>query len=224
MQIIQTSDPTPAIQALSDRLIQELSQNKKVLWFVSGGSNIGAAVKIMANIGDDLSKNLIVTTIDERFGPVGHPDSNWQQLQDAGFAPKQATLIPPLQPEETLETAAARFRDQLAQAFASCDISIALLGMGPDGHISGILPNSVATDLQNDIVVGYVSDPYERITTTFTALAKISVFYLFAYGENKREQLLALRDQTLDYDTQPAQFLKEMPEVYVYNDQIGEAA
>ena len=33
---------------------------------------------------------------DERYGPVGHPDSNWSQLLQKGFDLPQAKLVPVL--------------------------------------------------------------------------------------------------------------------------------
>ena len=89
MKFIHAVDSSTGIHDLSDRLIAELKQDKKVLWLICGGSNIAPAVEIMkkirANVSPDQLTNLTVSQTDERYGPVGHPDSNWKQMQDAGF-------------------------------------------------------------------------------------------------------------------------------------------
>jgi 6-phosphogluconolactonase/glucosamine-6-phosphate isomerase/deaminase len=83
---------------------------------------------------------------DERYGPVGHPDSNAAALDLAGFAPMQANVIPIL--VAGLDLAATRENYQAAAlaAFQKAEIVIGQFGIGSDGHIAGILPNSPATD------------------------------------------------------------------------------
>ena len=85
MKFIHASDWHPAIAVLQARLELELTAGKKVLWLVSGGSNITASVQLMQNLADDLTKNLTIMAVDERYGLVGHADSNEGQLLAAGL-------------------------------------------------------------------------------------------------------------------------------------------
>ncbi len=98
MKYILTSGWDDGVADLTDRLVRELAGGKRVLWLVSGGSNIPASVRAMANISVPLSKGLSVSLIDERWGEPGHKDSNWQQLLQAGFDGKRASLLPVLRP------------------------------------------------------------------------------------------------------------------------------
>src|SRR5258708_2139506 len=80
-------------ELLVNAILLPLQEQKTVLWLISGGSNIKIATAVMAKlIGNE--SNLWVTLTDERYGKVGHPDSNWQQLLEAGFDPGHAKTYP----------------------------------------------------------------------------------------------------------------------------------
>jgi 6-phosphogluconolactonase/glucosamine-6-phosphate isomerase/deaminase len=222
MQLIQTTDWQSALQALSERLQVALSAGQRVLWLVPGGSNMPAAVTIMAGISEALSQGLTVTLSDERFGAVGHADSNWQQLLDGGFDAKAARCLPVLVPSavDDLEHARQHYDQLLATAFSTSDIAIAQLGMGADGHVAGILPHSPAIDASG-LAAAYHTETFTRLTTTFQALRQVNVAYVLAYGAEKFEALDNL-GRALPLIEQPAQILKSIPEAYVYNDQKGD--
>ena len=210
------------IADLTQRLVQDLSAGRQVLWLVTGGSNIPACVKIMDSISDELSRHLTVMLADERYGAPGHTDSNWAQLLDSGFDGKHATLLPVLQTGDSFEQAAKRYNQLAEQTLDQAEVIISQIGIGADGHIAGILPDSPAAHETKALVVAYDSPPYRRLTMTFPALQRISADYSFAFGENKRQALTGLEQQALDPIGHPAQILKRLPEAYIYNDQIGE--
>jgi 6-phosphogluconolactonase/glucosamine-6-phosphate isomerase/deaminase len=162
--------------------------------------------------------NLTVALSDERYGKPGHADSNWQQLKVAGFKTGDANIIHTLVPGLTLTDTCSAYEQQLGQAIAGADAVIAQLGMGGDGHIAGILPDSVAVT-SPDMVASYDGGTYMRVTLTAKAFSLINVAYCFAYGDNKLGALQRLASQELSVSDQPAQLLKTMPEAYVYTDQ-----
>ena len=223
MQFILTPDSATAISDLQARLIDELTAGKKVLWLVSGGSNIDASVLIMAGIEPSLKTNLYIMLSDERYGPVGHADSNFQQLQDKGFNMKDATIIPTLQDNLSLDETAFAYAGIIQQYFSEADIVISQLGIGADGHIAGILPGSLAATTTDALVIGYQSDPFQRITCTFRALQAIDANYSLVYGADKQNALTRLQQTDVALVEQPSQILKQLSEAYVYNDQIGDA-
>lgn len=222
MQILKYTDsPTAGVQKLSERLSTALTEGKRVLWFLTGGSGIHLCVQVMDTIGDEQSKNLTLALGDERFGPPGHKDSNWQQLNDAGFDPKSARTVSVLQADlKDMYEAAKQYGIVLQDVFAENDVIVGQYGMGPDGHMAGIKPGSPAVNADG-LVTAYQWDDYQRITTTFEAIKRCDVAFLFAEGEAKRPMLENLQ-RDLPLDEQPAQILKQLPEAYVYNDQIGE--
>ena len=189
-----------------------------VLWLVSGGSAIQVAVGASRLLtGQDLSR-LTVSLADERFGEPDHVDSNWQQLLDAGFSVPGASVVPVLTGVDR-ETTAQKWGDQLRQLLNTSNYRIALLGIGSDGHTSGILPSSEAVT-SRDVVTSYDGGGYQRITTTPAGLRLLDEAVVYATGESKRTALQNLQ-KSMSVSEQPAQLLKLISKVTVYNDEIG---
>jgi 6-phosphogluconolactonase/glucosamine-6-phosphate isomerase/deaminase len=222
MKYILTSGWDDGVADLTDRLVRELDGSKRVLWLVSGGSNVPASVSVMLNVPARLSRNLSISLIDERWGKPGHKDSNWQQLLQAGFDGKRASLLPVLRPGSAFKQSIKDFGDLIKRAFDENDIAIGQLGIGADGHIAGILPGSAAAQESKDLAAGYEAPPLKRLTLTFPALRRLDSAYVFAFGGPKRQTLESLRTRKTGLSEQPAQILKELKEAYVYNDQVGE--
>jgi 6-phosphogluconolactonase/glucosamine-6-phosphate isomerase/deaminase len=155
--------------------------------------------------------------VDERYGPVGHADSNWAQLLKAGFNPKKAHILPILQHGVSFAHTVEAYEFTLREALRRSDIVIAQLGIGDDGHTAGILPNSPACDQTDNLVVAYSSVPYERITVTFKTLKRIDIAFALVYGDTKKIQLEKLEFKKIALSKQPAQILKVIKEAYVYN-------
>jgi 6-phosphogluconolactonase/glucosamine-6-phosphate isomerase/deaminase len=221
MQFIKSGGPAEGIKALSERLTSELDSGHSVLWLVSGGSNVAASTDAMQHIDQRLTNKLKILLVDERYGSEGHNDSNWSQLMRAGFQPKLAETFPVLNDNLSFEITLDRYKQLAAANINSASMVIAQLGIGADGHIAGILPNSPAASESKELVAGYDGGQYQRLTLTFPALRKIDAVYAFAFGEEKRESLNTLRNYDVAQAVQPAQVLKEIKEVYLYNDQVG---
>ncbi|HXR50164.1 MAG TPA: 6-phosphogluconolactonase [Verrucomicrobiae bacterium] len=222
MRFILATGWEDGVAGLTQRLVSALAEGKRVLWLVSGGSNIDAAVDVMDTITPRLSQGLSILLADERFGQEGHSDSNWTNLMKAGFKPKRALLLPVLCGKNTLEEALAHYRDIVRKAYAEHDVIVVQLGMGVDGHIAGILPNSAAAKEKKELVVSYKSNPYTRLTLTFPALKRAHHAYVFAFGDTKAQALFDLHNKRLSLLKQPAQILKRLQDVSVYNDQLGD--
>jgi 6-phosphogluconolactonase/glucosamine-6-phosphate isomerase/deaminase len=194
--------------------------NGQVAWLVPGGSGMDIAVTAAKELeGESKLSNLSVSLTDERYGPVGHADSNMKQLDDKGFPIKGASFIPVLS-GEPLEATAKHFGDRLRIILSESKYSLVLAGLGPDGHILGIKPGSPAID-SSELVIGYPWDDYVRITATIELLKKCDELIIYAVGEEKHRQLDDL-DKDIDADIQPAQLLKQLKNVTIYNDYKGE--
>jgi len=221
MKCVFSKDWEQGTNDLAARLRKELAAGKRVLWLVCGGSNISASVKVMDMITDEESEHLAIFLTDERYGELDHASSNARQLREAGFHPKQAVFIPMLADALSLGETTERYTQALRAAMEHADIIIAQFGIGPDGHIAGILPNSPAVK-SADWITGYEAPPYIRITQTFEALRHIDVAYAMAFGADKHDALIRLRDETVPLEQQPSQILKELPKAFVYSDQFKE--
>lgn len=224
MKYILTAGWDDGVAALTERLVRELADGKRVLWLVCGGSNIPSIVQVMRGISPELSKGLTISLTDERYGEPGHKDSNWEQLKHAGFDTEQASTLPVLGPGKDLDRTVKDYGLMIGKAMDDNDITIAQFGIGPDGHIAGILPGSAAAEEDKALAAGYESPPLVRVTLTFPALRRVSAAYAFAFGEPKRHALKQLRAGASTIKDQPARILDELPEAYLYNDQVGEHA
>ncbi len=221
MQFVRVPDLQACAAPLAARLSSELRMGKRVLWLVPGGSNIPLTVSVMHDLPDELTVRLTIMLTDERYGDVGHPDSNTEQLHAAGFRPKHADVIPVLRPNYSLGQTVKQYESDYATQVAAADIVIGQFGMGPDGHICGILPGSAAVG-SADMTHGYDAGNFVRVTLTPKALLQVTAAYVCAFGEPKRGALTQLHDEELSLNEEPAQIIKQLPESYVYNDLIDD--
>lgn len=222
MHYIPTTGWEDGIAELAKCLIDELSAGQKVLWLLSGGSNITASVKVMDCITAENSKNLTIGQIDERYGPIGHSDSNWAQLLKAGLDTKEAQVLPILIGGLDLSSTANSYGKTLQQNWGKHDKVLMQLGIGNDGHVAGILPYSVAVSEKTQLVTSYIGNDFERITISPVAFEQKATAVVFAFGVAKHEAVHNLQHLDLAVDEQPAQLLKLLTNVYFYSDQLGE--
>ena len=207
MQTVLTDDPQVPACALAKRINQQMVADQPVLWLLSGGSAIGTAVAASRLIKPN--PLLSVSLADERYGQPGHSDSNFRQLQAAGF---ELPIVPILN-GGTVEREASIFARFLFDH--QNDYRIGLFGMGTDGHTAGILPDSAATADRDDLVFFYPGAKFERITVTPRFLAGLDSAHLWVQGLDKAPQLARL--QTEDEPVkQPVQYLKMAREFMIY--------
>lgn len=193
-----------------------LDDNKRVVFFISGGSALEQEAKIITNLlkSSNLSK-LSILPIDERFGKPNHINSNVASLKkligDINDLPIHDVLI-----NEALDNTKNKY-DSLVKDILDDDyISFALIGIGEDGHIAGILNNSPA-ETSSDLVEAYISEPFTRITLTKNAIKKIGNIYVSSFGQNKAPILTELFNTNTK---KPMSMLKDFNNVKVYTDNV----
>jgi 6-phosphogluconolactonase/glucosamine-6-phosphate isomerase/deaminase len=226
MTFYKTTSTEPAIEYAATSITRHLSSGQRVLWLLTGGSGIKTEVEISHLLsGHDLS-NLSVGLTDERF-PLGHSDfinhkdANWKQIMDAGFSLEEAKLVPVLK-GKGIEATTEEFNKSLSELMLGSDYKIGLFGMGADGHTAGILPGSPAAIEKNGLACHYETADFIRITMTFEAIKMLDEAVLCAFGEAKKPALENLRDKNLPLNDQPAQILKSIEKLTIFNDQIGD--
>jgi 6-phosphogluconolactonase len=219
IRFVKISSIEPVVEYLSGTITAHLSSGERVLWLLSGGSCVPIAVEVARALAHVDVSGLTVSLVDERYVPVGHADSNWQQLTSAGFTLPKATLLRVLSDGTRSEVAAAWGR-QLEDHLRTAKFRLGLFGMGPDGHTAGILPHSTAVRADG-IVTDYVGPDFGRITLTRDGIALLDEAVLYAVGDAKKDQLEQLDSDMLP-DDQPAQYLKAVQALTVFTDQQGE--
>lgn len=198
---------------------QRLRKGEQVLWLVPGGSAIKVATGVSRQLQGSMNlSNLTVTLTDERYGPVGHAESNWKQLVAAGFDLRDSRLKPVLK-GRGVEATTKNF-DMLLSGELSADCyKFGLFGMGADGHTAGILPGSTAAKAKG-LAAWYQSGELCRITMTPSAVQLLDEAILFATGKEKWPMLERLA-KDIDISEQPAQILKKVPRLTIFSDFKG---
>jgi len=216
-----TCDSNPfhtAAAHLGETIRRRLEDAESVLWLVSGGSNIAVATEAASLLRDVDAGTLTIMLVDERFGPVGHPDSNWQQLIESGFDLPHAQFLPTLSGHHLHETM-SDYQTHLSDQFVLSSYKVGLFGMDAHGNTAGILPGSEAAG-SNELVSGYEGPDLTRITMTPLAIKQLDEAVLVTRGEAKWPQLARLTDTLPDVE-QPVQALKLAASLRIFSDYLG---
>ncbi len=221
MQFIHSKDGFEGVQKMAEKVAASLGVNMRVVWLVCGGSNIPLAVEAMKIIREKVNleqlERLTVGQTDERYGPLGHKDSNWKQMEEAGFNFDNTEATPILM-GESLEETVRVYERRLHEAFDEADIVIAQFGIGADGHVAGMLPHTGGLEAQA-LVFGYEAAPFVRISITPPAFSKIHEAFVFAFGEAKRDAVQKLHEE-ISITDEPCQLLKQIPACSFYTDLV----
>ena len=126
---------------LADALAAALADTGRAVFAGSGGSTPTPIYRRLAGAGLDWSR-VVVTPIDERYVPETSPESNAALLKQTLLTGPAAAarFVPLFQPAVTVDRAAALAAHALSAEGGKLDA--VLLGMGEDGHICSMFPNS----------------------------------------------------------------------------------
>ncbi len=221
--------------ALARKIVSRLKANRPVLFVASGGSTAPVAAAVCAGLAREfrdrekiLKLLMSVTLADERYGPAGHPDSNWRSLLENGFEPASFASFPVLREgsgSKGGEDEAARvFGDILADAAVRRGhddlFVVGLFGVGEDGHTAGILPGSPAAAISPDdsvYAIAYRSAIFTRITMTPAFFRHVDYAVALATGEKKRAAVDSLRSDGPALEP-PARLISLARESVLYTD------
>jgi 6-phosphogluconolactonase len=168
---------------------------------LSGGSAATALFPSLASAGLDWSRTEVFWA-DERAVPPDDPESNYGLARSLLLEPAavRAERVHRMEADALdLERAAAAYGEELVRvAGAPPRLDLALLGMGPDGHVASLFPGQA---LLGETVrwVAPVLDapkpPARRLTLTLPVLAGSSRVIVFAMGRTKADAVRsALRE------------------------------
>lgn len=133
---------------------------------------------------------------DERFVPADDAERNDGRLAAAlldalGDRPTVHRWPARTEQEHDVDAAAARFLDSLALAPGDAPIfDVTLLGMGGEGHVDSVFPDSPAVAETERLVVGVrgcPKPPPERMTFTLPAVRRSRHVLVVAAGAEKAE-------------------------------------
>ena len=161
-----------------------------------------------------------VGLIDERYGPPLHSNSNQLMVRDTGFLRyleiRDIPFYSVLVDKEREETADA-YDEKVRELNAVFPKSVGLLGIGPDGHTSSIIPNR--PDFHNPwfeadrkhLLVSEFNDPKshykERVGMTFLGLSMLDLLIIPVFGFTKQNALEQMFGDGSEKEI-PARFFK----------------
>ena len=210
-----TKEVKDVAEFIAQSILRQLNADKKVLFFVTGGSSIAVAVKTGELLRQHDCKNLTIMMTDERYGPLGHSDSNWQQLLEKGFDLPQAKLVPILIGYDINKTT-EQFNIILEKELEKADYKIGLFGVGKDGHTAGIIPNSKAIKNKN-WSCHHKTAQFKRITITPKTILRLDEAVVSMQGKEKWPVLDDL-EKDINIIKQPVQILKQVPLLTIFTD------
>ena len=182
--------------AIAAELRRDLARRPRVRLLLSGGLSPAPVYRALARAPLEWAR-VDVALVDERWLLPNDPDSNaWlirqHLLRDNAAAARFEQLT---QPGRTLEEAVA-----FANAHARQNASVAVLGMGEDGHTASLFPNLPALDRvyaskQPYVAIDATDAPgakqwSKRISLTPVGLAYAQSRLLLIQGKAKREAFL----------------------------------
>ena len=126
---------------MAEALAEGVAAEGRAVFAGAGGSTPSPVYARLAQADLDWSK-VTTTLVDERYVPETSPESNARLIRDVLLQDKAATarFIPLYTPEVTVDRAAIVAAKALGDAGGRFDA--VLLGMGEDGHICSMFPES----------------------------------------------------------------------------------
>ena len=226
-------DRQEAARHIGDSITKLLSDrgDKNALLLVSGGSALCVLDHILLGNGSGIT----IGALDERFDPDNR-DSNFAALEMTDWFRSAvrrsiAVIDTKSRAGDTRETLRDRFQNALTEwADANPDgLTVAIFGMGGDGHTAGIFPYPEDPDFFektfriNGWVASYDATGKnvfrERVTTTFPFHETIDHAFAYVCGAEKRETLIALKNRSQALSEMPAMIFYDMPDIEVVTDQ-----
>ena len=186
------------------RLADAVAARGRAHLVLTGG---GIGTKVMAAIAASPARDAVDWRLvdvwwgDERFEVTGDPERNETGARSAlldhlGLDPSRVHVIPgPDGPDgDDPDAAAARYAAELAAAASGTGegvpaFDVLMLGIGPEGHVASIFPDSPAAHAGGTVVAVRNSPkpPPTRISLTFGALQAAREVWVLASGAEKAE-------------------------------------
>ncbi len=205
--VVVHRDPALLARAAAARLVTGLVDGQSARGSASvvltgGGIGIAVLEELRENPARDAVdwRRLDIWWGDERFLPSGHPERNETRARQAllDAVPVQPDRVHPMPSSDgpdadDPEAAAERYAAELRAATRPEDhgdvptFDVLLLGVGPDGHVASIFPESPAAyDERPVVAVRHApKPPPTRLSLTFGAINSAADVWLMVAGAEK---------------------------------------
>lgn len=180
-------------------LIDEAGADSRVNLAISGGAITASLLpSLLPHLNQIDWSRVRVWLVDERYVPTGDVDRNDDQAWE-GFFRAAAGVEFVRMPTSDASAPGAGSLDEATAAFATTwrelmgerSFDIALIGMGPDGHICSLFPARVDMDEASPILAirNSPKPPPERITVSMPVMRSCGEVWLTTAGSAKADAL-----------------------------------
>ena len=205
--VVVHQDASLLARAVAARLVTALvdaqaARGHASVVLTGGGIGIAALRELAASPARDAIEwdALDVWWGDERFLPSGHSERNETQAREVLLdeVDVDPTRVHPMAASDgpdgdDVDAAAARYADALEAAARPEDhapvpsFDVLLLGIGPDGHIASLFPESPSLYDERTVIPvrGSPKPPPTRISLSMSAINSAREVWLIAAGEEK---------------------------------------
>jgi 6-phosphogluconolactonase len=203
-------DTAALVTAAGDRLVDAInaairSRGRADIVLTGGGTGIGMLKRVADKAGSIDWSKVHLYWGDERYVAADDDERNEKQAREAlidriDIPAANVHPIPASDAEygDDIDAAALAYDHVLAAnaepGEPAPNFDVHLLGMGPEGHINSLFPDTPAVREQTRLVVGVENSPKpppRRITLTLPAVQRSREVWLVASGDGKAEAVAA---------------------------------
>ena len=236
MVAVHTLEILPTVEELNEAvgraflarlstLVDEAEVGSRINLAISGGAVTTSLLpSLLPRVGDVDWSRVRVWLVDERFVPAGHADRNDDQAWEGFFhAASGVELVRMPTSDESapgagsLDAATSAFEATWTELMGSGSFDIALIGMGPDGHICSLFPGRVDLEEPSPILAirNSPQPPPERITVSMPVMRACGEVWLTTAGSAKADALGRAFAGTSPLDIPVAGILTPTTRVYL---------
>ena len=184
LEIIKEKTHEECSKLLLKLISNHINEFEKFSIGLSGGTTPELFYKLFAKKYHEYS-NITLWTVDERHVDTTEKISN-QKMINSIFNDTKLNVIK-YDYNEDPRLSAENYTTKVLEKINK--FNIAVLGVGDDGHVASLFPNTRALESDKK---GFVENEVNiltkwRITSTYQLLADVESLYLFVTGENKKE-------------------------------------
>ena len=184
LEIIKEKTHEECSKLLLKLISKHINEFEKFSIGLSGGTTPELFYKLFAKKYHEYS-NITFWTVDERHVDTTEIISN-QKMINSIFNDTKLNMIK-YDYNEDPRLSAENYTTKVLEKINK--FNIAVLGVGDDGHVASLFPNTRALESDKK---GFVENEVNiltkwRITSTYQLLADVESLYLFVTGENKKE-------------------------------------
>ena len=186
LKICKEKNHEDASYKLYELINSRISSNNNYNIGLSGGSTPKEFYNILAKNNKD-QENITLWTVDDRHVSTESHLSNQSMINEI-FSNTSFNILPYVF-EENPHESALKYAELVLSNITK--FNAAILGVGDDGHIASLFPN---TEAMNNDSFGFVANEVNilskwRITSTFKLLETVEDIFLLVTGDNKNSIL-----------------------------------